>query len=101
MAEEHAEGWYTDPYGRHEARWMSRGEATKLVRDGEVESYDAPPDEAPSREMTRIVTEPPPGSDDLRRADDQGGPPTGNDAAGAAVMGALTTWHRSDECPGR
>ena len=31
------EGWYTDPYGRHEARWMSAGTPTRLVRDGEVE----------------------------------------------------------------
>ncbi len=101
MAEVHEEGWYTDPCGRHEARWMSSGEPTKLVRDGEVESYDAPPDEAPSREMARIVTEPVPGSDDLRRADDQGGSSTPSDTASAAVMGSLTTWHRSDEGPDR
>jgi len=41
------EGWYTAPYGRHEARWMSAGTPTRLVRDGEVESYDDPPDEPP------------------------------------------------------
>ena len=22
MADEHPEGWYTDPFGRHEARWI-------------------------------------------------------------------------------
>jgi hypothetical protein len=44
---ESAEGWCTDPFERHEARWMSDGTPTKLVRDGEVESYD-PPDEEPA-----------------------------------------------------
>ena len=39
-----AEGWYRDPFGIHEDRWMSQGKATKLVRDGGTESYDPPPD---------------------------------------------------------
>jgi hypothetical protein len=39
------EGWYTDPFGLHEARWMSDGTPTKLVRDEDEESYDDPPDE--------------------------------------------------------
>jgi hypothetical protein len=39
-----AEGWYQDPFGVHEHRWMSRGQPTKLVRDGGAESYDPPPD---------------------------------------------------------
>jgi hypothetical protein len=39
-----AEGWYQDPFGIHEHRWMSRGQPTKLVRDGGSESYDPPPD---------------------------------------------------------
>ena len=34
------EGWCTDPFGRHEARWLSFGKPTKLVRDGGVETYD-------------------------------------------------------------
>ena len=44
----HEEGWHADPFGRHEARWMSDGTPTTLVRDGDVESRDAPPDEEPS-----------------------------------------------------
>ena len=48
MESDHEEGWYTDPYGRHEARWFSDGTPTKLVRDRGVESYDKPPDEEPS-----------------------------------------------------
>jgi hypothetical protein len=35
------EGWYTDPYGRHEARWMSQGEPTHLVEDGGIEGDDS------------------------------------------------------------
>ncbi len=30
------EGWFTGPYRVHEARWMSEGHPSKLVRDGEV-----------------------------------------------------------------
>jgi hypothetical protein len=37
------EGWCPDPFGRHEARWLSGGEPTDLVRDGGVESHDEPP----------------------------------------------------------
>ena len=39
--EQPMEGWYTDPFGRHEARWMSSGTPTPLVRDGRKESQDA------------------------------------------------------------
>ncbi len=49
------EGWYTDPYGRHEARWMSGGVPTKLCRDGDTESYDAPPDSPPSQAWLPIT----------------------------------------------
>lgn len=70
MNDESLEGWYTDPYGRHAARWLSRGEPTKLVRNGMVESYDAPPDEPPTRLPERIAPEPVTEGDDLRRADD-------------------------------
>ncbi len=38
------EGWYKDPYGRHENRWFSNGAATDLVRDGGTTSHDTPPD---------------------------------------------------------
>jgi hypothetical protein len=66
--DESLEGWYTDPFGRHEARWISSGRPTLLVRDGDVESHDDPPDEAPSLFPERIV---PVGSpDSTRRADD-------------------------------
>jgi hypothetical protein len=48
------EGWFTDPYGRHEARWLSKGAPTKLVRDGDVEAYDEPPDGPPTENPQRI-----------------------------------------------
>ena len=67
--EERAEGWYTDPFGRHEARWMSDGEPTKLVRDAGGESFDAPPDEAPSHEAIRIEHAEAARTGDLLRAD--------------------------------
>ena len=57
MMDDRAEGWYTDPFGRHEARWMSDGTPTKLVRDGGDESYDDPPDEEPIVTPSRIVEE--------------------------------------------
>ena len=40
-----AEGWYHDPYGIHDDRWISDGHPTNLVRDKGVESRDAPPPE--------------------------------------------------------
>jgi hypothetical protein len=40
-----AQGWYRDPFGRHEDRWFSMGRPTGLVRDGHAESRDEPPDE--------------------------------------------------------
>jgi hypothetical protein len=77
MEKEGLEGWYTDPFGRHEARWMSDGSPTKLVRDGHLESYDDPPDEEPTSEPQRIEEDvPPDGGADLRRADEAESRPT-------------------------
>ena len=39
-----AEGWYQDPYRIHQYRWFSMGKPSALVRDGLIESNDAPPD---------------------------------------------------------
>jgi hypothetical protein len=38
-----AQGWYGDPFRRHNARWFSDGNPTELVRDEGVESKDPPP----------------------------------------------------------
>lgn len=81
------EGWYTDPYGRHEARWMSGGVPTKLCRDGATESYDAPADSPPSQAWVPIT--PPPGTvtaaDTLRA-----------DAAEAETMPSLAELNRRE-----
>ncbi len=66
--DEHLEGWFTDPFGRHEARWISAGTPTDLVKDGQTESHDDPPDEPPTHVPERIA--PAGGSDSMRRADD-------------------------------
>jgi hypothetical protein len=65
------EGWFTDPYGVHEARWLSDGRPTKLVRDGEVESYDEPPAGEPTVVPERLEEDPSTAyGSDLVRADD-------------------------------
>jgi hypothetical protein len=65
------EGWYTDPYGRHEARWMSQGTPTALVRDGGREGSDPVADEP--FKVTPVLIEPegPGDGSDRRRADDE------------------------------
>jgi hypothetical protein len=39
------EDWFTDPFGRHETRWMSFGTPTSRVRDGHIEGTDPVLDE--------------------------------------------------------
>lgn len=65
-----AEGWYHDPFERHQHRWFSDGTATNLVRDDGVEAHDEPPDDQiPESGLEPIESD---GGDarDLRRADD-------------------------------
>jgi hypothetical protein len=76
MRAEDLEGWCTDPFGRHEARWLSQGTPTKLVRDGDIESYDDPPDEEPSQEAQLIEPDVAAnGGADLIRVGDPGSAP--------------------------
>ena len=65
-----AEGWYVDPFTRHEARWFSNGEPTALVRDGDVESHDEPPGPLPPGEPVPVDEPVATGGDDLVRVDD-------------------------------
>ena len=37
------EGWFHDPFEVHQLRWFSAGTPTDLVRDDDVEAYEAPP----------------------------------------------------------
>ena len=65
------EGWFHDPFERHQHRWFSAGTPTALVRDDGVESQDPPPAGAvtgplvPVEDASNEAT----GGDDLRRAD--------------------------------
>ena len=65
---EQLEGWFTDPFGRHEARWISAGTPMSLVRDGHTEPHDDPPEEPWSHEPEPIIPVGRP--DSSRRADD-------------------------------
>ena len=65
-----AQGWYRDPYSVHEDRYFSDGQPTKLVRDGESESYDPPPPGPPMAELVEIPEIEPGDGNELRRADD-------------------------------
>ncbi len=64
------EGWWTDPYANHEARWLSDGKPTKLVRDGGAVSHDEPPEGAFARAPEPVEPDPESGPAELRRADD-------------------------------
>ncbi len=64
------EGWYVDPFGRHEARWISAGTPSALVRDGGVEAQDPPPADPITAEMVPWQADPPADGADLKRADD-------------------------------
>jgi hypothetical protein len=81
------EGWCTDPYAKHDARWMSQGSPTKLVRDGTVESYDDPPNEPYTRDPEPIESSVASNPDDLCRADEaEAGEPYDADKARRAAM---------------
>ena len=68
--EMHEEGWYTDPFARHEERWMSNGRPTKLVRDQTKVSQDEPPDVPYVRDPQPVERAQEGGAWDVRRADD-------------------------------
>ncbi len=67
------EGWYVDPYGVHEARWISAGTPTALVRDGDVEAQDPPPSTTYLGKLAELPETVPSDGDDLLRADDADG----------------------------
>ena len=64
-----AEGWYHDPYGIHDDRWISDGHPTDLVRDKGVESRDAPPPEEPRLALVPVAEIEESEGADLLRAD--------------------------------
>ena len=83
-----AEGWYLDPFGRHEHRWFSDGRPTALVRDNGVEAQDQPPrPESPSDPIP--VPEGDVTSEDMRRADDGETVPAADDYGTVAMDAAV------------
>lgn len=70
MNDQTIEGWYLDPYGIHEQRWMSAGSPTSLVRDAGTEANDEPPDRPPSRPFVPAQVVESTLGRDLLRADD-------------------------------
>jgi hypothetical protein len=86
-----AEGWYRDPYLAHEDRWFSAGQPTKLVRDGEVEDYDPPPDGPPKLALVEARQSQPSDGSDLRRA--------GDASAGAVYDAKAAFWAIMDRAP--
>jgi hypothetical protein len=54
MGEVRSEGWFTDPFGRHEARWLTDGVPTNRVRDGRTEASDPVPDEPFTVDPVRV-----------------------------------------------
>lgn len=68
---ESLQGWCTDPYARHEARWFSQGVPRGLVRDGRKESQDLPPQGSPTVASSKIDVDTSSSfGSDLVRADD-------------------------------
>ncbi len=67
------EGWYVDPYGVHEARWISAGTPTALVRDGNVEAQDPAPNTPYVGQFEELPETVPRDADDLLRADSADG----------------------------
>jgi hypothetical protein len=62
------EGWYLDPYGRHEQRWFTSGHPTALIRNGAVDGNDPPPGPLPHKPVP--IADAIGDAADLRRADD-------------------------------
>ena len=62
-----AQGWYCDPYGLHQDRWMSGGQPTSLVRDEGEESFDDPPWYGPPGPLAPAAVRPPAGNQAQRR----------------------------------
>lgn len=83
------EGWYVDPYGVHEARWISAGTPTPLVRDGDVEAQDPPPNTPYMGQLAELPETVPRDVDDLLRADDADSKPLRPDREEETVWDAF------------
>jgi len=84
-----AEGWYRDPFGIHQDRWISDGRPTSLVRDGQTESRDEPPSDQIPATLTLSRPEASAEGHDFVRADDWTRPDQSH-AASDSVDAALS-----------
>jgi hypothetical protein len=95
----HEEGWYVDPFGRHDARWISDGAPTALVRDARAVSQDDPPRQTFDGEFVRMEGITPVDGADLLRSDGSTDPPYDPDAGPLAAfdlmarLGPGAFWH--------
>ena len=89
-----AEGWYKDPYHRHEDRWISDGKPTALVRDAGVEAHDPPPATDFTGELEPVAEQAASDGDDLRRAGEEDADNAIFDP-GAAVSGVFDVFGES------
>ena len=80
-----AEGWYVDPFGVHRERWFSDGRPTSLVRDGDAESHDPPPEATFDGTPEELPEEEEDAGADLLRADEE--PPESSSAAAFDAFG--------------
>jgi hypothetical protein len=81
-----AQGWYEDPYRTLQDRWFSGGKPSALVRDGEVESKDPPPDTPYVGKLSPASAgEPVAYGVDLQRAGDRRKPDSWDVAADAST----------------
>ena len=65
-----AEGWYRDPFGLHDGRWLSGGRPTDLVCDDAQVTHDEPPDEPMPASLERLLEGGPTNGEDLKRIGD-------------------------------
>lgn len=87
------EGWYLDPFGVHEQRWISKGRPSDLVRDGEHEGKDVPPDRLPSVPFVAAPVDGSLGWRDTLRADDADRQPNPDSGVyGVVAMDANTVF---------
>jgi hypothetical protein len=83
------EGWYVDPYDIHEARWVSAGVPTALVRDDDVETQDPPPSIGSTGQLQELEEAVPHDGGDLLRADSADGESFDPEAAEDAGWGSF------------
>ncbi len=88
------QGWYWDPFRRHEDRYFSDGRPTKLVRDAGRESFDPPPDSPLPGLLVRARARPSGarGATDLRRADRTGADGYSSHSAGDVAISAMVRY---------